>query len=177
MAALKEWDAMIDIETLDKTQDSVILSIGAVKFKPLTGEFHGEKFYSKLDITKQPNRTIGADTLKWWLEQDRAIFDDMTKGNELIDLALPRLRLFMADVQVVWANGVTFDIIILDNAFEKCGIQPPWQFWQLSCMRTLKNLVNPKNFTKKNNAKHNSLADAQWQAEWVIAALKHLKTK
>jgi hypothetical protein len=60
---------MIDIETLGLEPGSVILSIGAVAFgmdrKP---DMPMKEFYVELD-TKQPQRVVDLDTVKWWMDQ------------------------------------------------------------------------------------------------------------
>ena len=61
---------MIDIETLGRTSNAVIVQIAAVAFDPMTGETDGE-FCINLDpVDCQKNGlTIDAETVLFWLKQ------------------------------------------------------------------------------------------------------------
>ena len=65
-------DIMLDIETLAKSERSVVLSIGAIAFD---AEKFGEdiehlpKWYSALDFLDQKDRDVDLGTVRWWMNQ------------------------------------------------------------------------------------------------------------
>ncbi|MEO1208363.1 MAG: 3'-5' exonuclease, partial [Cyanobacteria bacterium J06638_20] len=42
-----------------------------------------------------------------------------------------------ADVDGLWSNGAAFDIPILENAFNMCGLPAPWHYRSARCCRTV----------------------------------------
>ena len=67
-------DIMIDLETLNTTPDSTILTIGAVKFDPFGSEIKEPKmdsFYVKVDLDScdRIGLTTNDDTIAWWANQ------------------------------------------------------------------------------------------------------------
>jgi len=87
-------DIMIDLETLGTTADSVILSIGAVRFNLDTScvfDGLGDTFYQVITIDDQSKRHISGYTLAWWMGQSKAsqaVFtdDSCTLNDTLFDL-------------------------------------------------------------------------------------------
>ncbi len=69
-------DIMLDIETLAKSERSVVLSIGAIAFD---AEKFGEdiehlpKGYSALDFLDQKDRDVDLGTVRWWMNQKGAV--------------------------------------------------------------------------------------------------------
>ena len=139
-------DIMIDLETLGKNEDCVILSIGAACFDIINKKI-GPTIYMPLKIEEQmDNRKIDASTLKWWFSQSDAakkVFNE--KGYQLPE-ALDQLRAWIKDNANlknvhVWGNGSTFDISILEHAFRQNKITPPWQYWHVMDLRTFRRFV------------------------------------
>ena len=64
---------MIDLETLGVEPDSVIITLGAIKFDPYTNEDPHSGLYLRCDIEEQSEklgRSIDDNTLAWWTKQD-----------------------------------------------------------------------------------------------------------
>ena len=65
-------DVMLDIETLATPPDSVILTLGAVRFDPkdADGDIKGS-FYKRLDVDEQlkMGRRVDEETVAWWGKQ------------------------------------------------------------------------------------------------------------
>lgn len=59
---------MIDLETMGKTPESAIVSIGAVIFDPRYGKVSDTTFYRELDWEDQ-DRLVCSDTQEWWAKQ------------------------------------------------------------------------------------------------------------
>ena len=124
---------MIDIEMLGRRHDAIITQIGAVFFDPMgmPGEY-GETFKMNVDIGSQKGRTVTTDTIQFWLGQSKeasAHIVDREDTNPSLEDVLRDFRTFIAlkrsgprretDKLMVWANGVTFDFPILENAFKR----------------------------------------------------------
>ena len=160
---------MLDHETLGTTADSVIMSIGAVKFNLETGEIEPEGFYASVSIDSnlECGRRIQEDTLIWWMKQGpeaQGVFHE-----EKLALA-PVLEQFSDWVGTrdftMWSNGADFDIPMLAHAYKQHQMETPWEFWNTRCFRTYKNLPGAKAVKVPfTGVKHNALADAYHQAQ------------
>lgn len=162
----------IDIETLDKLPTALILSIGAVN------DCTNDTFYIEVDLEDQGPRTIGIDTLKWWLEQptEMPIQGIVKLFDALTGLAtyIRRLRPFPESKIEVWVNGLDFDVPILINAYNNCGIPVPWKYNEVRDFRTVRKLFLEIQDSERVNH-HNALADAQWQMEHLNRCLQYLQ--
>lgn len=176
-------DVMIDLETLGIRQDAPIVSIGAAMFDPATGAV-GKTFYERVEwVHDQKDRPLDRGTVEWWLKQEKAAQDELTnrEGAIKLGLALHRLDTFIPKDARVWANGVNFDIVILDDAYQnQCGRMPPWGFRAPRDCRTLRWLAEPfldfKQFVPVGTA-HNALDDCIFQIKWTSAAFQVLQGK
>lgn len=165
----------IDLETLGLKNDAIIVSIGAAYFDISSGEI-GRCIYLPVLITKQENRSITGDTVKWWMRQSeeaRAVFNH--EDSWLLERQLDRLRdLILVDTKV-WGNGATFDISILENAY---GDIAPWEFYNIRDMRTIVDLAERKGWSKDNVVRsgthHHALDDAIFQAKCISSAYQCL---
>lgn len=77
---------------------------------------------------------------------------------------------------IVWGNGSTMDITILQSAYEYFNMPTPWKYWAVNDVRTIVNL-NPS--IKKNmefkGVKHHPLADCEHQIKYLTETIKSLK--
>ncbi len=170
---------MLDLETLGTRADSVIMSIGAVKFNPDTDEIDNAGFYASISIDSNTaaGRHIGEDTLVWWMKQTTTAQMVFTEPKIPLAIALDDFHSWVdhPDYQV-WSNGADFDIPMLSHAFETHGLPAPWKFYNGRCFRTIKNLPFAKKAEKIDNAaKHNALSDAVAQAEQLQQYFKAMK--
>jgi len=63
---------MIDLETLGVLPDTVVMTLGAVKFDPYSAAEPHSELYLRLDVEEQTeaySRSINDDTLAWWASQ------------------------------------------------------------------------------------------------------------
>lgn len=167
---------MIDLETLDTRPTTKILSLGAVKFDPETGEV-GDTLYAKFDPGLQVTRTESKATLSWWGKQDAVVRIEAFSGLNALDSFLQgSLRDFLFPKPIVWGNGSTFDISILEHAY---SYNTPWRFWNVRDVRTIVELahgvIGKEQFTLKGQA-HNALDDAIHQARYVSAMYIAIRT-
>lgn len=148
-------DVMIDIETVGTVPGCGILTVAAV---PLD---FSDFFYQKVSI--KSCYTVGLfnqqSTLEWW---------DITSILTYLSEWLAYLRKKDSKGKLrVWGNSAAFDISILEAAYEIVKLKPEWNYKEVMCYRTLKNLF-PNIPAIKPEIAHNALSDATAQA-------KHLK--
>lgn len=169
---------MVDNETLATTADAVILSIGAVKFDPATGEIDNDGFYCSISIESnlEMKRRISEDTLLWWLKQDVAAQQVFHEKKETLETALIEFSDWLGDDKAtMWSNGADFDIPMLAHAYTQFGIEVPWKFFNSRCYRTYKNLPGAKDIrVPALGVKHNALSDAYQQAQTLSAIHRQL---
>lgn len=166
---------MIDLETLGRTPDAAIASIGAVLFDPRYGIKCADTFYVEIDW-KASKRFVEKETVDWWRKQSKEARKCL-KGKTPLSEALEELDFWLPDDCRPWGNGPTFDISMLEHAFDQEQIETPWKFWNIRDCRTIKDIFESKrgglngNFT---GVKHNSLDDAKYQADWVCTMWANL---
>lgn len=178
-------DVSIDLETLGIGNDAMILSIGAVKFDPRTGEF-GEPFYALIDTldTKHGGGSIDISTVHWWMNQSEearnALFSpDMNDTRINLFQALAELQTFLGwdgekTEVTLWARG-NKDEAWLESAYKGLGLAVPFQYWQWKDQRTFCSDFKPflPNRDERSVA-HDALDDAAYQAECVMAVYSRL---
>lgn len=177
-----------DLETLGTVADSVIASIGAVKFDLVTGEIHDSGFYTvvSLESNLEWKRRIQPDTLRWWMQQSdearKAAFPAIPRNTKSLGDMLESLTTWLhptpgraAQDYKVWANGADFDTPMLAHAFMEAGMPAPWKYWNSRCVRTYKTLPQAaKVKVERIGTHHNALDDAIHQARLVCAIHKEL---
>ena len=175
--------AMIDLETLSVTPESVILTLAAVKFNPFNTIGVTDKLYHKIDVDEQiqSGREINDDTLSWWSRQPPDVYNDaMTEHDRIpVKKSLQELTKFLVGVGDIWCQGPVFDIVILENIYRQNQMHFPWQYWQIKDSRTLFGFLDfdPRKEirAKDSKAHHNALDDAITQAMAVQQCYKKLK--
>lgn len=157
---------MIDLETLSTRPDAAIISIGACQFDPLLGHI-GQCFYARVDFTSAvANGHVSGDTIKWRLQQSEEARSEVVRDGEDLQQVLQNFATWLPQDCIVWGNGATFDISILNHAY---GHQPPWNYRNIRDMRTLVHFAGDGvGFTDiEHGGKHHALHDAMYQARVV----------
>lgn len=164
-------NVMIDIESLGCTLDSVIVSIGAVKFN---GSGLGDEFY-KVCYQGQKDRKMDLSTISWWMgqgEEARDVFVDKKIERVTLREALVELKDFINwKEDTVWSNGTLFDISMLQNAYEWAKIRYPWPYRSVSCLRSIRKIYpyyEEAMDAYRETTSHNALDDAKCQALALI---------
>ncbi len=141
----KMQEIMLDIETLSTSTNSVIVSIGAIKFdktaKILPSVDLMDTFYRKIDINSCTNlgMEINKSTMDWWHKQDPVYTREAlySENNRVpIKQALIELSQWIKPCEKVWANSPDFDCTILKNAYHLCKLDLPWSYWNTRDVRT-----------------------------------------
>ena len=171
---------MHDIETLGTRPGSVILSIGAVRFCPIT-QTVSDEFYVNIDrhVSMLGGLTTDQSTVEWWKRQRPEAWEALEVDPVNPAIAFQRyadwcrgLNGAMGDL-MVWSHGATFDTPLLEVAFRAFNISPPWKFWNARCTRTIYDLAGNEPDRSKGTH-HNALDDARNQAEAVLASYRKL---
>ena len=171
---------MIDIETLGTSPNSIIATIGAMKFdrsSSLKSFDEMTSFYYRIDL--QSCQSLGMiteeDTAKWWDNQDEKSREEIygVENRVSIQQALQELSEFIGNnpYTTVWAQGPHFDCTILENAYKKCNLQVPWSFWNVRDCRTLFDIANLRLKNIPGEYPHHSLYDCYKQVKGVKTAL------
>ena len=80
---------MIDLETLGVEPDSVIITLGAVKFDPFSNKEPDNGLYLRCDIEEQSEkygRSIDDNTLEWWSRQKKEIKDEAFGDHDRVNM-------------------------------------------------------------------------------------------
>lgn len=186
MLTNKFTDIMLDIETLNTTPKSVVLSIGGVAFN----RHDKDVDYHFLDLrcgTKElrneqmmMGRTISRSTMAFWKRQSAAA-KKLVFQNPSVDSTfelLEKLSDFVTrheDVKAIWANGAAFDPVILGDLYRDFDMTAPWSYRHEYCYRTFRmlhgHLVDELDFV---GTQHHALADALHQAKHLQNMTHHV---
>ncbi len=160
---------VVDLETLSTHSNACIVSIGAVLIEDLKKQ--GEFYINVNGIEgRQAGLHIETDTIKWWEEQSQEARDAWQLDPQPLVDSLNEFKAWYGDESIpIWGYGANFDVVILENAYRTMGMEIPWKFWDIYCLRTVMNVLN-KRLPKANN--HNALDDANAEADMLIEILK-----
>ena len=176
---------MLDIETLGLSSNSVVMTIGAIKFNrkdDIKAVEDMENFYCR--VSKESCIALGLEidkeTEDWWGKQsEEAKYEIFTnnKNRYSIKDALINLTAFIGNCKIIWANGITFDCVILENCYKKCNLDFPWKYYNLRDARTIYDIgkVNLKHFSSDKNQAHNALYDCYTQIKALKKSFDNLK--
>ena len=167
---------MIDIETVGTGPDAAILTIAAQTFDPLGKGYMPQDYYARIDLDSQPDRSVDQGTIEWWATQPpEAQAEAFGEENRTpLDQALTELGKIVFHCNLIWANGPTFDMNILEHAYKSYGMQLPWNFWRVRDARTVYSLYPD---LPKPPASHHALEDCKRQIDLLQQTLAHLGVK
>ena len=166
-------DIMIDIETVGTGPDACILTIAAQTFDPNALGYLPQDYYARVDIDSQPNREVDDATVEWWATQPQEAQDEAfgEEGRISLKQALEELSKLCFHCNLTWANGTTFDMVILENAYKQEQLPLPWRFWNVRNARTVYSLYPD---LPKPKASHHALEDCKRQIDLLQQTLQHL---
>lgn len=163
-------NVMLDLETMGTGSMAAIVAVGAVRFDH---DSILSRFYAVVDL--QSSMALGlnldASTVMWWLNQSKEAREELLKEPVHINQVLGRFSAWVGEDPVVWGNGVTFDNVILSNAYELASIRRPWSYKNDRCYRTLK-AGYPEVPYVDEGIYHKAVDDAENQALTLINCLK-----
>ena len=179
---------MLDLETAGRPPDGAIVQIGAAAFEPLgTGVLDTFSRRVSLRSAVAGGGTLNAASIQWWLGEDdevrRHVFGVGAEPRDApipLDDALHAFSFWYKSVAGVriWANGTTFDMPILESAYQRRGFRVPWSYRDVRDMRWFRDVV-PHSVTNaiyssREGLAHDAESDAVVQARVVQAAYRSL---
>ena len=179
-------DIMVDIETLGTKPNSVMLTIGAVRFDPFAddsklknGPNDMDMFYARVDPESftWPDAEIDDNTLAWWGKQSAEVREEaFTEADRHPVLQVMQdFYKWCQPFDRIWANGPAFDIVILEHIYRRLGRGFPWQYYQVRDCRTVYKLA-PKH-ERVNPALHHAAWDCWAQVVALQSCLKIMNIK
>jgi len=167
---------MIDLEGLGTGPDTTILTIAAQSFDPLSSGYYDQKYYARITLESQENRSIQQGTIDWWATQPAAARNEAfnEEGRIPLDQALDELGKLIWQSKRVWAQGPTYDMNILEHAYKSYDKPIPWQYYSVRDSRTVFGLW--PNLPKPPTS-HHALEDCRRQIILLQETLKYLKVK
>lgn len=143
---------IVGIETIDLERDSIIVSIGAVRFDADgLGDAYRASILPVSCLEARPS--IDTDTLGWWLEQDGAGREQLT-GDDL-DKVFTAFVVWIRNSDEIWANISSFDCELIEYACDASTLTPPGRDY-----RTLVALPVAPDWNQEG-VEHNALDDAE----------------
>lgn len=162
---------MLDIETLSTRPESVILTLGAVKFDPWDNDVDTKQgFYIRINADEQMalGRHVLESTVEWWETQPEEVREEALGEGDRATLEefTDQLNRFLVGADAIWCQGPAFDIVILENLYRQLNKPTPWNYWQIRDSRTLFQ-VHGDPREKDRKGAHNALIDCYYQARGV----------
>lgn len=165
---------MHDVETLAVDSNvPVLLSLGAVKF---TRTAILESFHVRFDTVdcQRHGLVIEADTVEWWMGEERADARRQLMGMGKVDLyaGLDGYAQWVRETPAhllgsAWSQGSSFDNAKLEAIYKRIGLELPFSYRQIECYRTIRNRFADVKF-KRVGVHHGALDDAHSQAAHLI---------
>ena len=167
---------MIDLEGLATGPDTTILTIAAQAFDPFGSGWYAQHYYARITLESQEGRAIDDGTIAWWATQpDHAKEEAFGLENRIaLDEALAELSPLIWHSTMIWSQGPTYDMNILEHAYKSYGMALPWQYYKIRDTRTIYGLVPS---LQKYPASHHALEDCKRQIDLLHDALEYLKVK
>lgn len=170
---------MLDLETLSTRKNASIVQIAAIAFDPFTGAASATPPFNV--FVKDPDGHIDVATVAWWLQQKAA--PALGKKVEMTCVTLTEaVTAFKGwydaqGSQVVWSNGATFDIAIIEQRCAETGCANPWPYRHPRDTRTLYALAPGGMPAVKGNPQltHDALYGCELQIKRVVGALGALR--
>lgn len=186
---------MIDIETLSLKTGAVVWEAAMISFPLDDPETHVREFEIFLPIQPQLDllqpRKIDAQTLGYWMKKPEAarlrILNAIEGNYDDLAAFLRRLvREFEAmteglekDEYITICKGLNFDIPVLVSLFDSFGIEAPWHYQTLHCLRSTMRDAGLDQYSipfPENLVQHQALADCVHQINLWTAAQKMIAT-
>ena len=165
---------MIDLEGLATGPDATILTIAAQAFDPFGKGIYEQSYYARVTLESQENRVIDNGTIEWWATQPAIVRDEAfnEEGRIPLDQALDELGKLIWHSKLIWAQGPTYDMNILEHAYKSYHKPLPWKYFQVRDSRTVFSLWPEQPIPPTS---HHALEDCRRQIGMLQNTLKYLK--
>ena len=167
---------MIDLEGLATGPDTTILTIAAQAFDPFGSGCYDRHYYARVTLESQENRAIDDGTIAWWATQPEHAREEAFGEQDRIplDQALDELGRLIWHAKLIWAQGPTYDMNILEHAYKSYGKALPWKYYMVRDSRTVFSLWPEQPIPPTS---HHALEDCRRQIGMLQNTLRHLNVK
>jgi len=167
---------MIDLEGLATGPDATILTIAAQAFDPFGKGYYEQSYYARVTLESQENRVIDDDTIAWWATQPAEVRNEAfnEEGRVPLDEALDGLGKLIWHSKMVWAQGPTYDMNILEHAYKSYRKTLPWKYFMVRDSRTIFSCWPDQPIPPTT---HHALEDCRRQIGMLQNTLKYLNVK
>ena len=167
---------MIDLEGLATGPDTTILTIAAQAFDPFGSGYYDRHYYAKVTLESQENRSIDDGTIEWWATQPAHAREEAFGEQDRIplDQALDELGRLIWHSKLIWSQGPTYDMNILEHAYKSYNKPLPWKYYQVRDSRTVFSLWPDLPIPPTS---HHALEDCCRQIGMLQATLRHLNVQ
>jgi hypothetical protein len=164
---------MIDLEGLATGPDTCILTIAAQSFDPFGEGHYNQHYYARVSLESQPDRAIDDGTIEWWATQPAHARDEAfnEQGRIPLDQALDELGKLIWHSKLVWSQGPTYDMNILEHAYKSYHKPLPWKYYMVRDSRTVFSLWPDQPIPSTS---HHALEDCRRQIGMLQNTLKYL---
>jgi hypothetical protein len=164
---------MIDLEGLATGPDTTILTIAAQTFDPFGTGYYDRHYYARVTLESQENRSIDDGTIAWWATQpDHAREEAFGEQDRIpLDQALDELGKLIWHSQLIWSQGPTYDMNILEHAYKSYNKPLPWKYYMVRDSRTVFSLWPEQPIPPTS---HHALEDCRRQIGMLQTTLKYL---
>lgn len=177
-------DVSIDIESAGVVAGYMVVNIGAIFFNRAQGTF-GDRIDLSLDVQdlEAKGYKTNPDTMKFWDNQPDGVREHCWAGILPVTDALSRLAEFLKPCREhniqVWVKGEHMDIAMLEYMYDAEGMPVPWPYRAPKDLRTYELALEDAGLDTQfmiphEGAAHTGIADAIYQARWVMAAFRRL---
>ena len=169
---LNENHVVLSLQTLSTSPKAGIIQIAATKFNVKDGIFDNFNVnISPFDNRKYPDDIdISSSTLKWWTTQPKVLRDALAANQVTLLTAIKSFNdWFHFDQSLVWTNGNSFYIPVLNNVYNVLGVKRPFEYYKEMDIRTISVFCDYPYYTKNS---HNSVLDVENQATHLLKLFK-----
>ncbi len=171
---------MLDLETYATTMDACVMTLGAVVFDKTGREI--ASFYRRIDGSSCDRLGLirDAKTIEFWkLQSDvsRAEVESSADRVDIVDAVREFSKFWVENnCDILWCNGANFDEPILSTVYHKLGIEKPWRFFNVRCVRTLFSIAGIRTGDLGPVA-HHALEDCRKQIRGVVKCWNSISVK
>ena len=167
---------MIDLEGLATGPNTCILTIAAQAFDPFGSGYYDRHYYARVDLESQPDRDIDDGTIEWWATQPTHAREEAfnEQGRIPLDQALDELGKLIWHSKLIWSQGPTYDMNILEHAYKSYHKPLPWKYYMVRDSRTVFSLWPDQPIPPTS---HHALEDCRRQIGMLQNTLKYLNVK
>lgn len=171
----KMTDMIVDIETLGKSHNCVIIQLAALFFDR-EGNL-GKEFTMNINIDSclKLGMTVDGETISWWFQKKPEALQAVITNPKLLTEVLSAFNNFALDARSVWCHK-DFDAPKLNNAFRRCNTAPVYNYKMVKDLRTAVDLgeIDISKF-KMDGILHNGLDDCKFEVKYLVEAMKKIK--